>query len=267
MPRGRSQGVFWLLTIPQKDFTPYLPPQCRYIKGQLERGEQGGYLHWQLLVGMSRKSTLAQIQAVFGNVHAELSRSSAANEYVWKEATSVAETRFELGACPFRRNEKKDWESIWLNARCGNLEGIPPDVRTVSYRTLRAIASDYSVAIGVVREVKVFWGPTGTGKSRQAWEEAGTEAYGKDPRSKFWDGYVDQSEVVIDEFRGGIDVAHLLRWFDRYPVRVEIKGSSRPLVAQRIWVTSNLKPQDWYPDLDYQTQDALMRRLLIKEFN
>lgn len=66
--------------------------------------------------------------------------------------------------------------------------------------------------------------------------------------------------------RVGIDVSHLLRWFDRYPVRVEIKGSSRPLVAKRIWITSNLDPQRWYPELDPDTYAALLRRLYITEF-
>ena len=106
----------------------------------------------------------------------------------------------------------------------------------------------------------------GTGKSRRAWAEAGESAYAKCPRSKFWDGYQDQKHVVFDEFRGGIDVSHLLRWFDRYPVRVEIKGSSRPLHACRIWITSNVDPRLWYPELDSATLDALLRRLTITHF-
>lgn len=149
----------------------------------------------------------------------------------------------------------------------GELDAIPADVRVVSYRTLRAIGSDHATAIGMVRRVRVYWGVTGTGKSRKAWEEAGEEAYAKDPRTKFWDGYQSQTNVVIDEFRGGIDIAHLLRWFDRYPVRVEVKGSSRPLVANNIWITSNLEPSRWYPDMDVMTIDALLRRLEIEEFS
>lgn len=264
--RGRSQGIFWVLTIPHHHFVPYLPPGCKYVKGQLERGD-GGYLHWQLLVGMSRKSTLRQVKEIFGSeCHCELSRSSAANEYVWKEETAIPSTRFELGSIPFRRNEKRDWEAIWTKAQEGDLDAIPADVRVVSYRTLRSIASDHSQAIGMVRQVHVFWGSTGTGKSRRAWDEAGESAYCKDPRTKFWDGYQTQENVVIDEFRGGIDIAHLLRWFDRYPVRVEIKGSSRPLVAKSFWITSNLNPRLWYPDVDQMTLDALIRRLEITEF-
>lgn len=116
------------------------------------------------------------------------------------------------------------------------------------------------------RKIYVFWGATGTGKSRTAWEEAGLDAYPKDPRTKWWDGYTGQEHVVIDEFRGGVDIAHVLRWFDRYPVLVETKGGSIPLRAATIWVTSNLPPDQWYPDLDADTVAALRRRLEIKHF-
>lgn len=72
--------------------------------------------------------------------------------------------------------------------------------------------------------------------------------------------------VVIDEFRGGIDISHVLRWFDKYPVLVEIKGSSVPLVAEKIWITSNLPVEMWYPCIDAETLDALKRRLQITIF-
>lgn len=101
----------------------------------------------------------------------------------------------------------------------------------------------------------------------RAWEEAGLQAYAKDPRSKWWCGYQGQVNVVLDEFRGGVDISHLLRWFDRYPCTVETKGASRPLVAEKIWVTSNLDPRQWYPDLDEETVSALLRRLNITHFN
>jgi len=59
----------------------------------------------------------------------------------------------------------------------------------------------------------------------------------------------------------------MLRWLDRYPCRVEIKGSSRPLDATKIWITSNLNPLDWYPELDVDTKEALLRRINITHFN
>lgn len=92
-------------------------------------------------------------------------------------------------------------------------------------------------------------------------------AYPKDPRTKFWDGYSGQKHVVIDEFRGDISISHILRWLDRYPVIVEVKGSSTCLVATNIWITSNLDPRLWYSDLDKDTLQALMRRLRITHFD
>lgn len=146
----------------------------------------------------------------------------------------------------------------------GDLLRIPSDIRVQHYRTLRAITSDFAEPIAIERRCVVFWGATGTGKSRRAWEEAGMDAYPKDPRSKFWCGYSDQKHVVIDEFRGGIDISHLLRWLDRYPVIVEIKGASVVLKAEKIWITSNLKPADWYAgNIDILTYEALERRLEI----
>lgn len=148
-------------------------------------------------------------------------------------------------------------------AKVGQFEEIPADILVRHYRTLRTIAGDFAKPLAIERSCVVFWGQTGVGKSRRAWEEASLEAYPKDPRTKFWDGYRGQEHVVIDEFRGGIDVAHLLRWLDRYPVIVEIKGASVTLNAKKIWITSNLKPRNWYPDLDAETFTALERRLEV----
>lgn len=262
---GRRQGIFWLGTIPYHGFTPYPVPGSKWIKGQLELGE-GGFLHWQILVAFAKKKSLAAVRDCFGPYHFELSRSSAANEYVWKDDTAVEGTRFELGTRPIDRSCATDWESIWNSAQSGDLLAIEASIRVRSYRTLRAIEADFAKPLGMERTCSVFWGPTGTGKSRRAWEEAGMDAYPKDPRTKFWCGYDGQENVIIDEFRGNIDISHLLRWLDRYPVIVEIKGASRVLRAKKIWITSNVDPRLWYPELDHLTLEALLRRLNITHF-
>jgi hypothetical protein len=262
-----SQGLYWILTIPHANFTPYLPPGVRHLRGQLERGESG-FLHWQLLAILNRKARLASVKKTFGDTcHAELSRSAAANDYVQKVDTRVEGTQFELGDLPFRRNDPICWERVRTLAMEGRLDGIDAAVYVQHYNSLKRIAADNLQPIGVEKQVMVFWGKTGAGKSRRAWDEAGLDAYPKDPRTKFWDGYRGQSHVVIDEFRGGIDIGHLLRWLDRYPVTVEIKGSATVLKATNIWITSNISPNDWYPDLDEGTKAALRRRLNITHFN
>jgi hypothetical protein len=218
-------------------------------------------------VALSSKSSLAGIKRIFGDsVHAELTRSAGANDYVWKEDTRVEGTQFEHGTRAFKRNDPTDWDRIWGCATSGDVLAIPAEIRVRHYRTLRAIAADYAQPIAMERTCNLFIGPTGTGKSRLAWDQAGMDAYCKDPNSKFWCGYSGQECVVIDEFRGRIDVSHLLRWLDRYPVNVEVKGSSVPLRAKSIWITSNLDMEHWYPELDELTLKALKRRIKVTRF-
>jgi len=233
----------------------------------LERGEETGYLHWQLLVILEKKSRRRAVKSIFGETTScRLSRSEAANAYVWKDETAITETRFELGSMPIRRSAPADWTAVYDNAKRGRLDDIPADIRTRCYNQLRRIQGDHLEPIAMERKVFVLWGATGTGKSRRAWDEAGFHAYPKDPRSKFWDGYRNHQHVVFDEFRGGIDISHMLRWLDRYPVLVEVKGSSTVLSAEKIWITSNIHPRNWYPDLDVATLEALLRRLEITQF-
>uniref|UniRef100_UPI0040485434 hypothetical protein n=3 Tax=Pseudomonadati TaxID=3379134 RepID=UPI0040485434 len=267
MTNERRQGIYWLLTIPSNDWIPCLPEKICYIKGQKELGTETSYSHWQVLAVCSKKESLRSIKTLFGRTcHAELSRSNAASDYVWKEDTRIPGTQFEFGQLPLKRNSKRDWEKIWQLAKDGKVDEIPPDVRIQHYRTIRTISADFAVPLAMERTCHVYWGSTGLGKSREAWSKAGMDAYPKDPRTKFWDGYRGHEVVVIDEFRGGIDISHLLRWLDRYPVLVEVKGSSTVLRAKTIFITSNLSPEDWYKDLDEQTKEALLRRLEIKHF-
>lgn len=122
---SRRQGVYWILTIPFEQWAVprELPEGIAYMRGQGEVGQNTEFRHWQLLAVFSRKVSLRGVKSVFGSgCHAELSRSSAADEYVFKETTYVDGTRFELGVKPIRRNSKIDWERVWQLAKQGYLQ-------------------------------------------------------------------------------------------------------------------------------------------------
>lgn len=93
-----AQGRYWILTIPFASWSvpETLPDKIKYLKGQQEIGESG-YHHWQLLC-CSEKMRLNALKALFcTQAHIELTRSEAADQYVWKEDTRVEGSQFELG--------------------------------------------------------------------------------------------------------------------------------------------------------------------------
>jgi len=115
---------------------------------------------------------------------------------------------------------------------------------------------------------KVHWGVTGAGKSHHVFAELNDKKfYVKSPTTKWWDGYKGEDFVIIDEFRGDIGVSHLLKWLDKYPCTVEIKGGQVPLKATKFYIMSNMDPRDWYKDIDQGTRDALIRRLDITHWS
>lgn len=267
LAKNRRQGIFWILTIPQHHFTPYPVPGSSWFIGQLEHADSG-FVHWQCVISFSTKKSRGAVRELFGReCHCELTRSAAADDYVSKFRTAIAGTQFQFGVKPIRRNDPKDWEKIWDLAKSGDLESIPASVRVLSFRTLRAITAQYSDPLPMERKCYVFWGGTGLGKSRRAWAEGGMDSYPKDPRTKFWCGYRGQKHVIIDEFRGDIDVGHLLRWLDRYPIILEVKGGSVVCACTKIWITSNLSPREWYPSLDAATLESVLRRMEVIHFD
>ena len=187
----RRQGTYWIGTLPNPNWEPCLPGGVAYIRGQLERGE-GGLDHYQLFFILSKKASLAAVRTIWGEHvgHWELTRSSAAEEYVWKEETRIGEP-FEFGTRPLRRNSATDWEEIKGQAQRGELDTIPGDIFVRYYPNLCRIRGDSLQPVAMERTATVFWGKTGTGKSHRAWRAAGNDAYSKDPRTKFWCGTID----------------------------------------------------------------------------
>lgn len=188
-----------------------LPDGASYMAGQLEVGGTTGYRHWQAVLYFRNRASLRRIKALFPRAHAEVTRSSAARDYVWKDDTAVPDTRFEFGSMPMNRNNRTDWDSVLLDTRAGNWDSIPADVYIRCFSNLNKIHVESLKPVAQEKTVYVFWGRTGTGKSRRAWDEATFDAYPKDPCTKWWDGYRGQRNVVIDEFRGQIGISHLLR--------------------------------------------------------
>lgn len=114
-------------------------------------------------------------------------------------------------------------------------------------------------------EVWWLWGPTGTGKSRWAWDQD-PESYMKCASHKWWSGYIGQESVIIDDYRPCKEMPFnfMLNLMDRYPLSVETKGGMVEFVAKRIYVTSPYSPEltcDHLEWLGAEQKDQFLRRI------
>lgn len=113
--------------------------------------------------------------------------------------------------------------------------------------------------------IEIYWGESGTGKSKKAIEE-NPEAYiltKPNGNGVIWfDGYEGQHTIVLDEFYGWVQYDLLLRLLDRYPLKLQVKGGMVECAATKFIFTSNKPWDEWYPNVT--DRSALERR--IREF-
>lgn len=117
--------------------------------------------------------------------------------------------------------------------------------------------------------VEWFYGKTDKFKTRSAYERLGgidAEYEGIifkpcGDKNFFWEGYEAQTKVILDDFRGHTCRFNtLLKWLDRYPVRVSVKHGSRWMVAEHIIITSDRHPAKVY-NKDVGDIEQLLRRI------
>jgi len=111
--------------------------------------------------------------------------------------------------------------------------------------------------------VVVYYGNTGAGKTKAVWDNCvSVEDVWVYPGKGWFDGFEDHPIALFDDFRGSsLELHLLLQVLDRYPLKVRIKGAHVNWNPQEIYLTSNIHPIDWYPNVDQGSRDALLRRI------
>lgn len=161
------------------------------------------------------------------------------------------------------QGRRKDLEDVYAAGLAGTL-AFDPSTIDVYARCPRFFEKCYSLARPPpFRDLKVEWlyGPTGSGKTRYAYDSDPSlyRLFSESP--EWWDGYERETTVLIDDFRGCIPINRLLQITDRYAIQVPIKCSSRWLFADHIIITSNFPPDHFYSGPNLQ---ALLRRLTVR---
>ncbi|AWY06806.1 MAG: Rep catalytic domain protein [Circoviridae sp.] len=111
-----------------------------------------------------------------------------------------------------------------------------------------------------------FYGPTGSGKTRRAWEVAGQNAWISSQDLRWFDGYNGQRGAILDDLRSGSCAMNfLLRLLDRYPLNVPIKGGFVFWKPEVIVITCPVKPEELFVNRETGEQwdhiDQVIRRV------
>ena len=138
-----------------------------------------------------------------------------------------------------------------------------PEVMVKYARGIQAAKLVYENERDFKTVVKWYYGSTGTGKSRAAYDESrNVSTYWKAGGSKWWDGYDGHETVIIDDYRCDLCPFHqLLRLFDRYPLSVEGKGVVMQFRAKTIIVTAPHKPCVMWRSQTAEHIGQLLRRI------
>lgn len=116
------------------------------------------------------------------------------------------------------------------------------------------------------KDVRFYWGNTGTGKTSTAMNEFPDAhiQYG----CRWFDGYAGQDCVIFDEYvTQAFPASIFLRLTDKYPMSVEFKGGMSDWMPKTIIFTTNLNPDDFFADWIPSHKDAAFRRVTeIREF-
>ncbi len=112
--------------------------------------------------------------------------------------------------------------------------------------------------------VNIFHGSTGTGKTRDAMNNLHRDDTYKiqgHQIGKWWDGYMGQKHIVIDEYSNDVPIQKLLCLLDGYKLRLEVKGSFVYANWTHVTITTNLSPDEFHPMAKLEHQKALERRI------
>lgn len=111
--------------------------------------------------------------------------------------------------------------------------------------------------------VEVYVGPTGSGKTRSAYDNYPSLYSLSYHGGQLWfDGYSGEETLLIDNFDGEIKYKSFLRLLDGYCTQLPVKGGYTYKAWKRVIITSTHSPEQWYP---YATQ-ALSRLISHTNF-
>lgn len=265
---------FTLNNYTQEEISHLEEIKCKYIIYGYEQGENKTPHLQGFIILTHAKSFNAVKKFLPSRSHIEQCKGTPFSnfEYCSKDGKYT-----ERGERPERvgQGNRTDLLEIKKNvAQNVHIKKLLQDDIVVNYQQLKyaeTLTKYYEVPRTWRSKVRWYYGGTGTGKTKTAYEILLSnydydEIYTAMDTAQWWDGYDAHPAVIIDDMRKDFMKFHLLlRLLDQYPYRVQTKGSTRQFVAKEIIITAPYHPEDMFEGREDINQ--LLRRIdEIREF-
>lgn len=277
--RNTSRNRSWMVTLKAENYTQEklqnLLKNYTYI-GQLEKGEKGGYQHWQLYIENKNPILFNTLKKKMPEAHLEPRRGSKkqAYEYVTKKKTAVpgsiikngtiditetapAKLEIEQAVDLMKRGARADevlleYPSIW------RAEGYIDRIDAILQKQRYGL-SERDV------EVSYLYGVPGTGKSTYLPRKYGEEnVYAVTDYENGFDGYTGEPILILDEFDDSLKFGTLLNALHTLPFRMPARYHDKQAAYSKVWIISNIRLEDQYKTMAFYDEvrmNALYRRI------
>ncbi len=236
----------------------------RYIVAGDESCPKTGKKHHQGWIQFHNKKTMGGVKRTLKDktVHLEPCRGSEYqnDKYCKKDSNFIQLGKF------ITQGHRSDLEDIKNMIDQGKTMKNIADSHFGNYLRYHTGFSKYAELVAKEKaksnrdlEVILLTGQTGTGKTRLAMKESTFKINANN--LKWWDGYEGDKTIVIDEFANQVPITQMLDILDIYTLRLPIKGGHTYALWNKVYITTNLEPEEFYPNAKKEHRRALFRRI------
>lgn len=266
-PEEKSEELNWPLAT--EDNLPLDNPDPEQIQGlfyQVEQCPKTSKYHLQGFVVFKKKVRFGTVKTLFPTAHIEKCRGTQQQNITYcSKSESKIRGPFTVGTLETPGKSKPLQEACKMIVEGKTMREIAveyPTVFVVHSRGLRMLQQQIleEPASWRVIEVIWYWGKTNVGKTRTCYEQD-PKLYKVKDKGQWWDGYIDQTTILFDEFYGEIPMKNMLNWLDGYPIDLEVKGGYTSARWTKVFITSNTDPHNMYNGVPQDVRDAFYRRI------
>lgn len=260
-----------------------------------EEGDECETLHTHVFLYRSSPFTARQIDNLFPKMHRDNCYGTAAESraYVLKDGdkfnkqedgsydyvdssgkrhigVNFSDTFFEFGECPVEHQGKSPVAALIVDmVRDGASNRDIVGAVASAYKDLDKIdrvRSMFRDADFASRwrdlEVTYIFGKSGSGKTRSVMEQFGyTACYRVTDYKHPFDTYDGQDVLIFEEFRSGLKHGDMLNYLDGYPLLLPCRYFNRQACYTKVFIITNIPPDDQYRNIDRESQNAFFRRI------